>query len=68
MASTLNGFVKALAEVRQLSIGRTNPVELEENPITAKEMASTIDNIRRAVGDGDLDIDFWLAILDVDEG
>ena len=58
IASSLKSFFDCLAEVRRLSIGRKNPVELEANPISTEDRRTFLAAIK-AMNTDSIFVDFW---------
>ena len=50
IATSLHGFIEALKEIERISHGRSNPVELERNPIPAAEKEEVLRRITEASG------------------
>jgi hypothetical protein len=63
IASSLPSFAVALKTIRQLSAGRENPVELEQNPLSAGEREEAMQTIATA-NSGEIDLEFWSSILE----
>lgn len=63
ISSSLVAFATAAETIRRLSAGRENPVELEQNPLTAGERDQALESIQAANGD-DFDIKFWAQMLE----
>jgi len=51
LATSLNGFVAGLRLVSQLGANRSNPVELEGNPLSEPEMKALVDGLQ-CLGEG----------------
>jgi hypothetical protein len=62
IASSFNGFVAALEEVRVLSEGRENPMKLKNNPILSFQREQTLMAIAEANPNNSLE--FWEKWLD----
>jgi hypothetical protein len=63
IASSLPSFAVALKTVRQLSAGRENPVELEQNPLSSDEREEAMQTIATANSE-EIDLEFWSSILE----
>ncbi|HET9364753.1 MAG TPA: hypothetical protein VFP71_07120 [Candidatus Angelobacter sp.] len=63
ISASLSAFDAAIKTIRRLSAGRENPVELEQNPLTAGERDQALESIQAANGD-DFDIEFWALMLE----
>jgi hypothetical protein len=61
IASSFRGFVKALGEVERVSRGRSNPAELERNPLPDSERESALRRIAEASGTAPAE--FWSSWL-----
>ena len=57
IASSYEGFIQALQEVKRISLGRENPVKLERNPISAVEREQTLNRIAELNQSASLE--FW---------
>jgi hypothetical protein len=63
IASSLTGFLKALAEVDRISTNRRNPVELERHPLSEVEREQVLKQIAKVNGKGNLE--FWESWFEV---
>ena len=61
IASSFNGFIKALEEVNAVSEGRQTPVELERNPLSASQREHALKKIAEANPHASLE--FWAVWL-----
>jgi hypothetical protein len=57
IASSFEGFVKALQEIESISDGRQNPVQLQRNPLLVSERERVLRRIAELNPDASLD--FW---------
>ena len=57
IASSFEGFVKALEEVARLSTGRQNPVQLQRNPVSDIERERVLNRI--AEHNPNAELGFW---------
>src|SRR5258705_4657860 len=57
IASSFQGFVKALEEIKRLSEGRNNPVQLERNPVSAVERERALSRIAEL--NQNVSLEFW---------
>ena len=57
IAASLEGLSAALKELRRLANGRENPVQLEANPLPARERETALSRIAQA--NPDMDLFFW---------
>jgi hypothetical protein len=57
IAASLKKFDKALSFISKLAIGRENPVELENNPITSEERNQVLKSI--AQENDHIEMNFW---------
>ncbi len=62
IAESLQKFKVILQDLRTLSIGRENPVEIEENPLNEKEIKSFTKKIKKE--NKEVDIWWWELFLD----
>jgi hypothetical protein len=62
ISSSFEGFIQALEEINKMSKGRSNPVELEENPLPENEISKLIDKISSFVKTKELE--FWESWLE----
>jgi hypothetical protein len=62
MSESLDIFSKTLDDLRRLSKKRTNPVELERNPISDKERGSFMYYVRER--NKEIDFDYWEMLLE----
>ena len=65
IASSFEHFIQILTKLRQLSQGRENPVQMEANPLTAKQMEELAELI--SAEHPDVDLGFWETIYAPDE-
>ena len=63
IASSLHGFVEALAQVDRVSENRRNPVELERHPLSQVEREQVLKQIAKANGKANLE--FWESWFEV---
>ena len=63
LASSLAGFVKALAEIDRVSQNRRNPVLLEAHPLSKVERERVLKQIAKVIGKANLE--FWDAWFEV---
>jgi hypothetical protein len=63
IASSLTGFLRALAEVDRISTNRRNPVELERHPLTDVEKEQVLKQVAKVNGKGNLE--FWESWFEV---
>lgn len=63
LATSLEAFGKALKEVERISIGRQNPAELANNPLTDADRTSVLERIESVTG---TDSEFWAQWLETD--
>lgn len=61
IATSLQAFGQALEEMNQVAIGRQNPVELENNPLSEPDRESLLQRIERITG---TDSEFWAVWLE----
>jgi hypothetical protein len=61
LATSLQAFGKALREVQLVSIGRQNPVELENNPLPDPDREALLERIEGMTG---ADSEFWAQWLE----
>lgn len=64
IAVSLESFGTAFKEVRRLSKGRENPVELEKHPLPAAERSAALAKIEAA--NPGADIQFWELLISVE--
>jgi ribosome recycling factor len=57
IASSFQGFIKALEEMKRLSAGRNNPVQLERNPVSAVERERALSRIAEL--NQNVSLEFW---------
>jgi hypothetical protein len=62
IADSLDNFKKIILELKKLSQKRTNPVDLEKNPISKKERKQFIKQIEEE--NPNVDVDYWDNILE----
>ncbi|HYI77456.1 MAG TPA: hypothetical protein VEW65_07525 [Chryseolinea sp.] len=62
IAESLAIFSKTLDDLRRLSKKRSNPLELERNPISDKERGSFMYNVRER--NKEIDFDYWEMLLE----
>lgn len=62
IAESINSFISALSYIREISIGRDNPVALENNPISSKKL----NQITKLISDENkhIEMDFWESWLE----
>ncbi len=65
IAASLDAFGAALKEVRRLSKGRENPVNLEKHPLSPTERSEALERIEAA--NPGVDMQFWESQLYVEE-
>ncbi len=63
VASSFTGFIEALKEVERVSKGRSNPVELERNPLSDIERERVLSKIAELNGNASLE--FWESWFEV---
>lgn len=63
VASSFNGFIEALKEVKRVSEGRSNPVEAERNPLPDSERQRVLSRITELSGNASLE--FWESWFEV---
>ena len=64
IAFTFRHFVQILEQLQVLARGRSNPVELEGNPITDEEREAFMEIIRR--DSPDIDFTFWETVCETE--
>ena len=64
IAFTFRHFVQILQQLQVLARGRSNPVELEGNPITDDERDAFMEFIRR--DSPDIDFRFWETVCETE--
>ncbi len=62
IAVTLEAFVELLKEFARISVGRANPMEQDQHPLTEEERAAFMSRIS-ALNGTRLEMDFWDALL-----
>ena len=63
IATSLGGFIEALKEIESVSHGRSNPVELERNPLPAAEKEEVLQRIAEASGNASQEYwESWFAL------
>lgn len=63
IALTLDTFIESLREIRKLSVGRSDPVSLVQNPVTEGERARVIEKIKSLNSGDDSSTSFWEDML-----
>lgn len=63
VASSFNGFIESLNEIRRISHGRGYPVALEQNPLPKVERKRILNKIAELNGNGSLE--FWESWFEV---
>ena len=66
IASSWEGFIQALQLVKRVSIGRENPVKLQQNPLSAVEREQTLNRIAQLNRGASLE--FWENWLRIEHG
>lgn len=61
IANSFDSFMKSLDHVKKVSKGRTNPIDIEEKPLTNEEIQSTLTMIARE--NPGLELNFWKSWL-----
>ena len=61
IASSFSHFVQILEQLLLLSVGRTDPIELEQHPISFQESEAFSEFITR--GSLEAELDFWKGLL-----
>jgi hypothetical protein len=64
IAFTFSHFVQILQRLQALARGRSNPVQLKQNPVTEREGESFIEFIRR--DSPDVDFNFWRSLYETE--
>jgi hypothetical protein len=64
IADTLDSFSDIIQKLKKISVNRTSPVDLEKNPISAKEKKQFIAEIKK--NNANSDIDYWENFLEED--
>lgn len=64
IASDLDNFKAILKDLRELSINRQTPVELEDNPLDQNEVEQLLRNIGIK---NDVDLEYWEEFLESDD-
>jgi hypothetical protein len=62
IARSLEDFAVALGAFHEISVGRENPVALEQNPLSPEERDRALQRIAGKKPD-EIDMDFWEAML-----
>ncbi|HEY6969267.1 MAG TPA: hypothetical protein VJA94_08685 [Candidatus Angelobacter sp.] len=62
IAKSLEAFATTLRAIRQISVGRENPVAVDENPLSTDERERTLQVIRDS-NNGEVEMDFWEVML-----
>ncbi|MBZ5508739.1 MAG: hypothetical protein LAO78_25030 [Acidobacteriia bacterium] len=65
IATSLDAFAFALKTIQKVSVGRADPVQLEENPLSKEELDQSLQAIR-SKNSGEIDMEFWSLILESD--
>jgi hypothetical protein len=65
IATSFTNFIEVINDLQKLSIGRENPVKIEQNPITEKELENFIQKIENK--NVDAEIWFWEGFLENDD-
>lgn len=63
IALSLEAFAFGLKTVHRLSAGREDPVQLEQNPLSAEEREQALQAIQ-GNNNGEIDLEFWSLILE----
>ena len=65
VAISLDKFIGILKDLKHLSIGRENPVKIEKNPISKKELNSFLEKTKN--DNNWMDIEYWEIFLENDD-
>jgi hypothetical protein len=65
ISTSLKAFAVALETIQHLSVGRENPVELEQNPLGSEEKEQALERIQSA-NKGEIGIEFWSQIFEAE--
>ena len=65
IASSFTNFIEIINDLHKLSIGRENPVEIEQNPITENDLENFIKRIESK--NSNIEIWFWEGFLENDD-
>jgi hypothetical protein len=63
IALSFDAFAKILHELAQIAIGRTNPVEQEDNPLTDGDRKAFLARVNK-INEGQIETEFWEAMLE----
>ncbi|SRR6266567_3442907 len=63
IATSLQAFAVALQTIKQYSVGRENPVALEQNPLPVEDRKRALEVIQSA-NEGEVNLEFWELILE----
>jgi hypothetical protein len=64
VATSLDGFWEVFRELKTLSVGRENPVVLEDNPIGAEERSKFLGRVAEINGTDEDVTQFWTSMLE----
>jgi hypothetical protein len=64
IADTLDSFIDIILDLKKISVNRTTPVDLEENPISDTEMKQFIKKVKK--NNPGSDIDYWVVFLETE--
>lgn len=64
IADTLDSFVDIISDLKKISVNRTTPVDLEENPISDKERKQFIMKVEK--NNPESDIGYWVGFLETE--